>query len=227
VKNAPHFLGRNREFLGHFRDLAAFPLPDFWDDDAGELFSHLGYFHYRGGFDAAIMRALAYAPFADVLWCETSEPDIEQARRFARAVHARYPGKLLAYNCSPSFHWNKLLPPHEIAGFQRKLADLGYKYQFVTLAGFHSLNTGMFELARDYAQTGMTAYASLQEREFALAAASGYSAIRHQRFVGTGYFDAVQNTVTGGGSATAAMQGSTECAQFSDVSTGTPGEAAA
>ena len=175
-----------------------------------------GFFHYQGGIEAAIVRALAYAPFADVLWCETSEPDMDQARRFANAVHAKYPGKLLAYNCSPSFHWNKLLRPEHIAEFQRQLAHLGYRYQFVTLAGFHSLNAGMFELARDYAQSGMTAYANLQEREFDLAAANGYSAVRHQRFVGTGYFDALQTAITGGRSATAAMNGSTEMAQFSE-----------
>lgn len=175
-----------------------------------------GFFHYQGGIEAAIARGLAYAPFADVLWCETSEPNLEQAQRFARAIHARYPGKLLAYNCSPSFHWKKLLTAHEIANFQLQLAQLGYKYQFVTLAGFHSLNTGMFELARDYSRTGMTAYAHLQEKEFALAESDGYSAIRHQRFVGTGYFDAVQTAVTSGRSATAAMEGSTESAQFTE-----------
>ena len=173
-----------------------------------------GFFHYQGGIEAAIVRALAYAPFADILWCETSEPDLDQARRFAHAVHAKYPGKLLAYNCSPSFHWNKLLRAEQIAEFQRRLAHLGYKYQFVTLAGFHSLNAGMFELASQYARCGMTAYANLQEREFELAAQNGYSAVRHQRFVGTGYFDAVQSAITGGRSATAAMEGSTETAQF-------------
>ena len=176
-----------------------------------------GFFEYRGGLDAAISRALAYAPFADVLWCETSEPDIDQARRFARAIHARFPGKLLAYNCSPSFHWKKMLSPAEIAGFQRQLGNLGYKYQFVTLAGFHSLNAGMFELSRDYIQTGMSAYASLQEKEFALGASHGYTAVRHQRFVGTGYFDAVQGVITGGHAATAALEGSTENAQFGNA----------
>ena len=176
-----------------------------------------GFFHYRGGIDAAIARGLMYAPYADVLWCETSEPDLEQARRFATAIHARYPGKLLAYNCSPSFHWKKMLTEHQIALFQTQLALLGYKYQFVTLAGFHSLNAGMFELARNYAQEGMTAYARLQEKEFTLAGTGGYSAIRHQAFVGTGYFDAVQNTITGGLTATAALEGSTEAAQFAPV----------
>ena len=173
-----------------------------------------GFFRYRGGLEAAIARGLAYAPYADVIWCETSEPDFEQARRFAHAIHAQFPGKLLAYNCSPSFHWKKLLTDHQIAQFQTQLSHLGYKYQFVTLAGFHSLNAGMFDLARDYARGGMTAYASLQEREFALAESDGYSAIRHQRFVGTGYFDAVQTTIAGGHSATEALAGSTENAQF-------------
>jgi isocitrate lyase len=187
-----------------------------------------GFFHYRGGIEAAIARGLAYAPFADVIWCETSEPDFEQARRFAHGIHARFPGKLLAYNCSPSFHWKKMLSDREIATFQSQLAQLGYKYQFVTLAGFHSLNCGMFDLARDYARTGMTAYANIQEREFALAESDGYSAIRHQRFVGTGYFDAVQTTVTGGHTATGAMEGSTESAQFSEpIRQAVAGQAAA
>ncbi|HEY1341207.1 MAG TPA: isocitrate lyase/phosphoenolpyruvate mutase family protein, partial [Bryobacteraceae bacterium] len=176
-----------------------------------------GFYHYRGGLEAAITRGLAYAPYADVIWCETSEPNFEQARVFASAIHAEFPGKLLAYNCSPSFHWKKLLTEHQIAEFQTQLSHLGYKYQFVTLAGFHSLNGGMFELSRDYAHSGMTAYANLQEREFALAGSDGYSAIRHQRFVGTGYFDAVQTTVAGGRSATEALEGSTENAQFSPV----------
>ncbi|HEV2445649.1 MAG TPA: isocitrate lyase, partial [Candidatus Sulfopaludibacter sp.] len=174
-----------------------------------------GFFHYRGGLDAAIARALAYAPYADVLWCETSEPDFDQARRFAQAIHAHYPGKLLAYNCSPSFHWRKFLTAQQIAEFQTQLGKLGYKYQFVTLAGFHALNTSMFELAKDYSQNGMAAYSRLQEREFELAEISGYGAIRHQKFVGTGYFDAVQTTVTGGHSSTEALAGSTENAQFS------------
>jgi len=176
-----------------------------------------GFFGYRGGIEAAIMRALAYAPYADILWCETSEPDLADAARFAHAVHARHPGKLLAYNCSPSFHWKKLLGDHQIARFQDQLGELGYRYQFVTLAGFHSLNTAMFDLARDYARCGMTAYAGLQEREFALSASDGYSAIRHQRFVGTGYFDAIQTIVTSGHAATRALEGSTEDAQFSEA----------
>ena len=173
-----------------------------------------GFFQYRGGLEAAIARGLAYAPYADVLWCETSEPDLEQARRFAAAIHAQFPGKLLAYNCSPSFHWKRKLSEAQIGRFQAQLGEFGYKYQFVTLAGFHSLNAAMFDLAREYAESGMTAYARLQEREFELAEADGYSAIRHQRFVGTGYFDAVQAVLSGGGSATEALAGSTEEAQF-------------
>jgi len=178
-----------------------------------------GFIQYSGGIEAALARGLAYAPYADVIWCETSEPDFEQARRFAQAIHAHYPGKLLAYNCSPSFHWRKLLTESQIAQFQTQLAHLGYKYQFVTLAGFHSLNAGMFELAQDYARTGMSAYSRLQEKEFALAQEDGYSAVRHQRFVGTGYFDAVQSIVSGGHAATEALQGSTENAQFSQWAT--------
>jgi isocitrate lyase len=176
-----------------------------------------GFFTYRGGLEAAISRGVAYAPYADMIWCETSEPNLGQARRFAEAIHAHYPGKLLAYNCSPSFHWKKMLTEPEIAEFQTQLAHLGYKYQFVTLAGFHALNTGMFELARDYVRGGMAAYSRLQEREFALAESDGYSAIRHQRFVGTGYFDAVQTTIAGGRPATEALEGSTENAQFSQM----------
>jgi isocitrate lyase len=173
-----------------------------------------GFYGYKGGIDAAISRGLAYAPYADVLWCETSTPDFEQAQRFAHAIHAQYPGKLLAYNCSPSFHWRKFLTSHQIAEFQTQLGHLGYKYQFVTLAGFHSLNAGMFELAKDYASSGMSAYSRLQEREFALAESEGYGALKHQAFVGTGYFDAVQTTVTGGRGSTEALAGSTETAQF-------------
>jgi isocitrate lyase len=172
-----------------------------------------GFFHYRGGLPAAISRGLAYAPYADMIWCETSEPNLEEAREFAESIHAQFPGKLLAYNCSPSFHWKKKLSEREIALFQAQLGELGYKYQFVTLAGFHSLNLGMFELAHDYSRSGMSAYVRLQEREFALASA-GYSAVRHQRFVGTGYFDTVQTTIAGGRSSTEALAGSTENAQF-------------
>jgi isocitrate lyase len=172
-----------------------------------------GFFVYRGGIDAAIVRGLAYCPYADVIWCETSHPDLEEAERFAAGIHAQYPGKLLAYNCSPSFHWKRHLGDREIAEFQKRLGILGYKYQFVTLAGFHSLNAGMFELASEYAHSGMSAYVRLQEREFSLVEA-GYSAVKHQRFVGTGYFDAVQIAVAGGHTATEALEGSTETAQF-------------
>jgi len=174
-----------------------------------------GFFGYRGGLEAAIVRGLAYCPFADVIWCETSHPDLEEARRFAEAIHAHYPEKLLAYNCSPSFHWKKHLGQQEIAEFQKRLGQMGYKYQFVTLAGFHSLNSGMFQLAREYAASGMSAYVQLQEREFEQAE-DGYSAVRHQRFVGTGYFDAVQTTVAGGRTSMEAMDGSTENAQFTE-----------
>jgi isocitrate lyase len=172
-----------------------------------------GFFGYRGGIEAAIMRGLAYCPYADIIWCETSHPDLAQARQFAEAIHAQYPGKLLAYNCSPSFHWRKHLDPREIAGFQARIGAMGYKYQFVTLAGFHSLNAGMFQLAHEYARSGMSAYVGLQEREFALTE-DGYSAVRHQQFVGTGYFDAVQTTVAGGHTSTEGLDGSTEREQF-------------
>jgi isocitrate lyase len=175
-----------------------------------------GFYTYRGGIEAAIVRGLAYCPYADVIWCETSHPDLDQARQFAEAIHAEYPGKLLAYNCSPSFHWKKHLDEWEIAEFQMRLGEMGYKYQFVTLAGFHSLNAGMFQLAREYAQSGMAAYVRLQEQEFALVE-DGYSAVRHQRFVGTGYFDAVQTTAAGGHTSTEALDGSTETAQFTQV----------
>jgi isocitrate lyase len=172
-----------------------------------------GFFYFDGGVEAAIARGLAYAPHADMIWCETSEPNMEQARRFAEGIHRIYPGKLLAYNCSPSFHWKRKLDDRQIARFQAELGEMGYKFQFVTLAGFHALNLSMFELAADYARSGMSAYSRLQEREFALAE-EGYSAIRHQRFVGTGYFDAVQTTIAGGRSETEALEGSTENAQF-------------
>jgi isocitrate lyase len=173
-----------------------------------------GFFHYRGGLEASIARGLAYAPYADVLWCETSRPDLEQARRFARAIHDEFPGKPLAYNCSPSFHWRKFLTERQIAEFQNEIGELGYKFQFVTLAGFHALNASMFELARGYSADGMASYARLQEHEFALAETGGYNAIRHQTFVGTGYFDAVQAAVTGGHGSTQALAESTEKAQF-------------
>jgi isocitrate lyase len=175
-----------------------------------------GFFQFKGGIEAAIARGLAFAPYADMLWCETSEPSIPEAARFANAIHARFPGKLLAYNCSPSFHWRKKLDYASIANFQKDLAGLGYKFQFVTLAGFHALNLSMFDLARTYAETGMTAYAHLQQIEFERAEEYGYSAVRHQRFVGTGYFDEVAQAVTAGESSIVALAGSTEEAQFAE-----------
>lgn len=172
-----------------------------------------GFFRITGGQQVAIDRALAYAPYADLLWCETSRPDLEEARRFAEAVHDRYPGKLLAYNCSPSFNWKKNLDDHTIARFQRELGAMGYRFQFVTLAGFHALNHSMFELAHSYRNQGMAAYSRLQEAEFANEKI-GYSATRHQREVGTDYFDEVRHVITGGTTSTAAMAESTEVAQF-------------
>src|ERR1700732_3953169 len=151
-----------------------------------------GLYHIRGGLKAAVARAIAYAPYADILWCETSKPDLEEAREFAEAVHHVHPGKLLAYNCSPSFNWKKNLDDAAIASFQRELAAMGYKFQFITLAGFHTLNFAMFELARGYKQAGMIAYSRLQEKEFLREQQAGYEAVKHQRFVGNGYFDAVQ-----------------------------------
>ena len=173
-----------------------------------------GFRRYRGGIEAAISRGLLYAPYADLLWCETSEPNLHEASRFADAIHDRYPGKLLAYNCSPSFNWKGKLDSDTIAKFQRELGAMGYKFQFVTLAGFHSLNLSMFELAHGYAQSGMSAYAELQDREFAAAETLGYAAVRHQRFVGTGYFDELAKTIAGGLSSVTALSGSTEEEQF-------------
>jgi isocitrate lyase len=173
-----------------------------------------GFFRIEGGLDIAIARGLAYAPYADLLWCETSTPDLDEARRFAEAIHAEFPGKLLAYNCSPSFNWKKKLDDATIARFQRELGAMGYKFQFITLAGFHALNLSMFELARAYRESGMSAYAALQEREFAREADSGYRATKHQRFVGTGYFDEVAQTIACGVSSTTALCGSTEEEQF-------------
>ena len=172
-----------------------------------------GYFEVKAGLDQAISRGLAYAPYADLIWCETSKPDVGQARCFAEAIHTAYPGKLLAYNCSPSFNWKKNLDDGTIAGFQKELGAMGYKFQFITLAGFHSLNYGMFELAADYRQRQMAAYVELQQAEFA-AESRGYSATRHQREVGTGYFDAVTQVIARGQSSLAALSGSTEEAQF-------------
>ena len=172
-----------------------------------------GFFRVRDGLEAAIARSLAYAPYADVLWFETSMPDLGEARAFAEEVHKDFPGKLLAYNCSPSFNWKRHLDDAGIASFQEELGALGYKFQFVTLAGFHALNAAMFELARGYAAEGMPAYVRLQEHEFTLEE-SGYSATRHQREAGAGYFDAVAEVVSGGESSTLSLKGSTEEAQF-------------
>ena len=172
-----------------------------------------GFFRITGGLQCAIARALAYAPYADLLWCETSTPDLHEARQFAEAVHARFPGKLLAYNCSPSFNWKKKLDTRTIASFQRELGAMGYKFQFVTLAGFHSLNHSMFELARRYRERGMAAYSELQEAEFA-SEANGYTATKHQREVGTGYFDEVSQVIASRAATTLALEGSTEAAQF-------------
>jgi isocitrate lyase len=172
-----------------------------------------GYFVVESGLDSAIARGLAYAPHADLIWFETSTPDIGEAREFADAIHDRYPDKLLAYNCSPSFNWKRHLDDEQIAGFQGRLGEMGYRFQFITLAGFHALNESMFELARGYAEEGMTAYVRLQEREFALES-EGYTATRHQREVGAGYFDLVARAVSGDESSTLALKGSTEEAQF-------------
>jgi isocitrate lyase len=172
-----------------------------------------GFFRVRDGLDPVIARSLAYAPYADLLWFETSTPDLGEAREFASAIHETFPGKLLAYNCSPSFNWKRALDDAQIASFRESLGDLGYRFQFVTLAGFHSLNAAMFELARDYATEGMSAYVRLQEREFELEE-SGYTATRHQREVGAGYFDRVAEIVSGGQASTLALRGSTESEQF-------------
>lgn len=172
-----------------------------------------GFFKTKPGLDQAIARGLAYAPYADLIWCETSEPNIEEARRFAQAIHEKFPGKLLAYNCSPSFNWKAKLDDNTILNFQKQLSEMGYKFQFVTLAGFHALNHGMFELARQYKHRGMAAYSDLQQAEFA-SEDHGYTATRHQREVGTSYFDEVAQVVTGGTSSTTALKGSTEAEQF-------------
>ena len=172
-----------------------------------------GFHQVTGGLESAIARGLAYAPYCDLIWCETSRPDLEQARAFAEAIHAEYPGKMLAYNCSPSFNWSAHLDDSTIAQFQKELGALGYRYQFITLAGFHALNDSMFELARGYADRGMSAYVELQNREFANEI-HGYTATKHQREVGAGYFDLVSQAVTGGNSSTLALVGSTEEEQF-------------
>jgi isocitrate lyase len=175
-----------------------------------------GFYHVKNGLDQAISRGLAYAPYADLVWCETSEPNLDEARRFAEAIHEKYPDKMLAYNCSPSFNWKKKLDDETIAKFQDELGKMGYKFQFITLAGFHSLNYAMFELARNYQTEQMTAYAKLQEEEFALEEA-GYRATKHQSFVGTGYFDTLTQTISGGSSSTTALSGSTEEEQFEET----------
>lgn len=172
-----------------------------------------GFYRTKAGLDQAIARGLAYAPYADMVWCETSEPDLQEAQKFADAIHENYPDKLLAYNCSPSFNWKRKLSDREITDFQHELGKMGYKFQFVTLAGFHALNHSMFDLARKYKDEGMAAYSELQQREFA-SESSGYSATRHQREVGTGYFDDVAQVISGGTSSTGALEGSTEAEQF-------------
>jgi isocitrate lyase len=175
-----------------------------------------GFYRLRGGLDAAIARGIAYAPYADLIWCETSSPNLEEAQRFAEAVRTAYPDKMLAYNCSPSFNWKRKLDNSTIAKFQQELGAMGYKFQFVTLAGFHALNLSMFELAKAYRETGMTAYADFQEREFANEV-DGYTATRHQEFVGTGFFDEVAQATTSGEASTLALVGSTEEEQFHEV----------
>ena len=176
-----------------------------------------GFFYVHSGIKSAIVRGLAYAPYADLLWCETSKPNLAEAREFAEGIHAKFPGKMLAYNCSPSFNWQKHLSGEEIASFQRELGALGYKFQFITLAGFHALNHAMFELARQYKTHGMTAYTHLQEAEFESEREHHYAAVKHQRFVGTAYFDDVQNVISSGTASTTALTGSTEEEQFHEL----------
>jgi isocitrate lyase len=177
--------------------------------------THEGFYYVTEGIEAAIARAQAYAPFADMLWCETSTPELEEARAFAEGIHAMHPEKLLAYNCSPSFNWKQHLDDATIATFQKELASMGYRFQFITLAGFHALNASMFELAKGFAGEGMTAYVRLQEREFEMES-DGYTATRHQAEVGTGYFDRVSQAISGGNSSTLALKGSTEEEQFEE-----------
>jgi isocitrate lyase len=172
-----------------------------------------GFHQVTGGLDSAIARGLAYAPYCDLIWCETAKPDIDEARRYAEAIHAEFPGKLLAYNCSPSFNWSAHLDEATIARFQKELGAIGYRYQFITLAGFHALNASMFELATGYARSGMSAYVELQNAEFDMES-QGYTATKHQREVGAGYFDLISQAVTGGASSTLALKGSTEEEQF-------------
>ncbi|TVR23088.1 MAG: isocitrate lyase [Anaerolineaceae bacterium] len=186
-----------------------------------------GFYGVHHGMEACIARGLAYAPYADMIWMETSRPDLDEARTFAEAIHAEYPDQMLMYNCSPSFNWSRNLDAATIAKFQRELGAMGYKFQFITLAGFHSLNTAMFELASGYRDSGMTAYSKLQDREFDLARTDGYRAVKHQSFVGTGYFDLVQQVVTAGQSSTTAMAHSTEAEQFTDDADPQPAQAVA
>ncbi len=174
-----------------------------------------GFYRIKSGLEAAIARGVSYAPYADIVWCETAKPNLEEARRFAEGVHRAYPGKPLAYNCSPSFNWEKHLDSESIRSFQQELASMGYKFQFITLAGFHSLNHSMHELARQYAEEGMSAYVRVQRKEFE-AEKHGYSAVKHQAFVGTEYFDQVATVISGGTASTSAMEGSTEAAQFQE-----------
>jgi isocitrate lyase len=175
--------------------------------------THEGFYFIRNGIDNCIARGLAYAPYADMLWMETSHPDLDLARAFAQGIHAQFPGKLLAYNCSPSFNWAKHLSESQMQTFREDLAALGYRFQFITLAGFHALNASMFELSKAYKKTGMAGFSQMQQREFALQE-DGFKAVKHQSFVGTGYFDAVQNIIQQGNSSTVAMTDSTEAAQF-------------
>jgi isocitrate lyase len=178
--------------------------------------THEGFHYVRHGMEAAVARGLAYAPYADMIWCETATPDLGEAREFAAGIHAMYPGKLLAYNCSPSFNWKKHLTPEQIESFRERLAEMGYRFQFVTLSAFHAINLEMFTLAADYRDRGMAGYAALQAREFE-AEREGYEALKHQSFVGAGYFDEITTLVTGGRSSTLAMEGSTEATQFTEV----------
>ena len=173
-----------------------------------------GFWLVKNGLEYAIARALEFAPYVDLIWCETSTPDMAEARDFAKGIHEKFPGKMLAYNCSPSFNWKRKLNDNEIADFQEQLGEMGYKFQFITLAGFHTLNASMFELAHGYARGGMSAFVKLQEHEFEMEKNIGFRAVKHQSFVGAGYFDAVQTTVTGGDVSTGAMKGSTEELQF-------------
>ena len=181
---------------------------------SGESRTSEGFYHLKGGIEAAIARGLAYAPYADMIWCETSHPDLAEAKAFSEGIRSKFPDKLLSYNCSPSFNWKQHLDDTTIAKFQRELAAMGYKFQFVTLAGFHALNLGMFDLARSYRDKGMLAYSNFQEMEFRHERESGYMATTHQKFVGTGYFDRVMNCISGGESSVRALEGSTEEEQF-------------